>query len=221
MPDYTIKSATAEGPLFAGNFRNFSECIETAFNENIDLRAADLRHCNLQNASLDGIDLTGSCLEGANLSGANLSESILDNVIFDNAILHSAVLCQSKLRGAQFDGTLFGATEIVDAQFEDCLFSTLSAFTLRFNEAGTFRNCRYINPCGTICYMSRAPVVMTGLSQQLVLMDHYIKIGHSVFALDDVPDWIASGGLNPRNLRLRIEQILLALMMDDKSRKIA
>ena len=80
---------------------------------------------------------------------------------------------------------------------------------------------QFINPCGLACPMSRPPVVMSGLTQNVVIMDRHIKVGHQVFTLDSIPDWIASGGLNPRNLRLRIDQILLSLMKDDKTRKIA
>ena len=221
MPNYDIKSASAETILFSGQYCSFAACVAAAITKNIRLTGADFRNANLSNAEMDGGNYAGSDFSGANLSGANLSEADLRGCNFSNAILHGAVLCHSDLSHSHFDGALFGATEIAGATLQECDFSTISAFTLPFEEADMIRNCWYINPCETICPFSRQPVVIRGLTAPVYILDQHIKIGHDIFPLDTIPAWIASGSLNPRNLRLRLEQILLALIMDDKRPKIA
>jgi uncharacterized protein YjbI with pentapeptide repeats len=221
MPNYIIKSAVADTILYAGNFRNFTQCIEAAVQNNISLQGADLRQANLLNAELDGGDFNNADFTGANLCGANLSEANLRKANFNKTILHGTVLCESDLTAATFKGALFGATEIAGAILQDCTFSTLSAFDLRFEEAGKVSDCRFINPCNTVCPFSRQPLVLHGLNQFAAVMDRHIKVGHNVFELNAIPNWIVSGGLNPRNMRIRLEQIVLALMMDDKSPEIA
>jgi len=218
---YMIKSASAETILFSGHYKSFSDCITDAVAQGISLRKADFRNTNLSNAELDGGDFAGALFTGANLTAANLSECDLRRADFTNTILHSTILCDSDVSHANFEGALFGATEIAGATLLHCIFTTLSAFTLPFDEADMIRDCDFINGCGTVCPFSRQPLVIRGLSAPVVVMDRHIKIGHQVFPLDTIPGWIASGNLNPRNLRLRIEQVVLALIMDDKRPKIA
>lgn len=221
MHYYTIKSAFAENLLFSGQYRSLAECVTDAVARRVSLRGADFRNANLINAEMDGGDYAGAVFAGANLTSANISEADLRGADFENAILHGAILCDSDMSQANFDGALFGATEIAGATLQQCIFTTLSAFTLPFDEADMVKDCRFINPCDTVCMFSRQPLVVRGLSAQVMVLDHHIKIGHDVFPLEMIPEWIASGNLNPRNLKLRLEQVILALIMDDKRPKIA
>jgi hypothetical protein len=221
MHYYSVKSAFADNLLFSGHYRSLAECVTDAVARRISLRGADFSNANLTNAEMDGGDYAGAIFNGANLTGANVSEADLRHTDFRNAVLHGAILCDSDLSEANFDGALFGATEIAGATLQQCVFTTLSAFTLPFEEADMIKDCRFINPCETVCPFSRQPLVMQGLSAPVVVMDRHIKIGHQVFPLDAIPGWIASGNLNPRNLKLRLEQVVLALIMDDKRPKIA
>ncbi|MDB5490576.1 MAG: pentapeptide repeat family protein [Micavibrio sp.] len=221
MHQYSVKSASTETLLFSGQYRTLSECVAEAVACGVSMRSADFRNANLINAELDGGDFSGALFSGANLTGANLSEADLRRTDFSNAVLHGAILCDSDLSYSDFSGALFGATEIAGATLLNCIFSTLSAFTLPFDEADMIRDCIFINSCETPCPFSRQPLVVRGLSAPVMVMDRHIKIGHQIFPLDSIPAWIASGNLAPRNLRLRLEQVVLSLIMDDKRPKIA
>ena len=55
--------------------------------------------------------------------------------------------------------------------------------------------------------MSRPPVLIQGLNQRIIIMDRHLKIGHDVFALDQVQRSAGLGRINPASLRLRLEQL--------------
>lgn len=212
MTYFTITSIQDGRILYSGEFSTFRDCIETAVSAGTSLQHADLRQANLLNASLDGADLRGADFTGTNLNGANLSEAKLDNALFYGTSLINAVLCESSLKGAQFIDSRLGATLIDSAALDQAHFSGLSTFSLDFTGVQTMRHCLFLNPCGTICPMTRPPVVIHGLSRLFIVMDAHLKIGHSVYHLDQKsgPHSGPAGHktLSPPQLRLRLEQII-------------
>lgn len=212
MTYYTITSIQDGRSLYCGDFTTFRACIETAVSAGISLHHADLRQTNLLNATLDGADLRGADFTGANLTGANLSEAKLDNALFFGTALMNAVLCESSLKGTHFIDSSFGATLLDSALLDQAHFSGLSTFSLDFTVVQKMRNCVFLNPCGTICPITRPPVVIQGLSHPFIVMDRHMKIGHAVYCLESKTSadlWPAGHGiLNPGQLRLRLERII-------------
>lgn len=204
---YTIKSSLVNEALYYGTFSSFRRCVEQAVADGVSLRGASLHNANFLNADLDGADLRQADLSGCNLTGANASECQMNGADFTGATLHGTILCESDLSHAHMGSVAFGATDIFAAVLKDCRFSSLSAFTLNFIDALTLSGSCFINPCRTICPMSRPPVLIQGLNQRMIIMDRHIKIGHDVFALDSVQRPAALGRINPASLRLRLEQL--------------
>jgi uncharacterized protein YjbI with pentapeptide repeats len=211
MKNYAIRSLYRKEALFAGTFPDFQSCLQAAIDDRIPLHYADLRGMNLLNMEMDGADLRHASFSGSNLSGVNLSEALLDGTNFNGATLFGAVLCESRMIGASFDDAFFGGTDISHADCSDITISTLSAFDLHFENAASIKGARYINPCGTICPISRPPVVVRGLARPVIFMDRHIKIGHEVFETLDVhhPGF---GIIQPLALRTMMEK--LACMRD-------
>lgn len=185
MNFYIIKRRQSEKVIFSGHFLSFRACIEHAIADEISLFQADLRGANLLNADLDGGDFRQADFLGANLSGANASECQMQGSDLSGTTLHGAVLCESNFRKARFDAALFGATNVFGCVLDGCYFSTTSAFTLNFSDAKTMTGSHFENPCGTICTISRPPIVIGGFNQTIIMMDDHIKIGAKVFALSD------------------------------------
>lgn len=212
MTYYKIASIQDGRTLYSGEYPTFRDCVEGAVTGSISLHHADLRRANLLNAMLDGADLRGADFTGTNLGGANLSEASLDNALFYGTCLINAVLCESSLKGAQFIDSSFGATLIDSALLDQAHFSGLSTFTLDFTGVKTMRHCRFLNPCGTLCPMTRPPVVIHGLSHPFIVLDQHLKIGRGVRPLDTKisRDSCPAGHeiLSPVQLRLRLEQVI-------------
>jgi uncharacterized protein YjbI with pentapeptide repeats len=206
MKHFTIRTLSGDTALFSGNFRDFQACLRAAVEDRVPLHHADLRGVNLLNAELDGADLRYASFSGSNLSGTNLSEALLNNANFNGATLFGTVLCESNLDGASFDNALFGATDISHSICSNITLSTLSAFDLHFEHIKTMAGSRYINPCGTICAMSRPPIVVRGLSRPVVFMDHHIKIGHDIYETLDIaaPGY---GIIQPQAIRALLEKM--------------
>ena len=208
MPFFEIRTIPDGHILYSGEFQNFRVCVETAISKGASLRRADLRKTNLLNARLDGADLRETDFSGSNLAGANISEAQLDNALFFGATLINASICESSVKGGHFIDTSFGATLITGSALDDSHFSTLSAFDLDFQSAGSMKNCVFINPCHTVCPMNRPPLVIRGLIKPLIIMDRHMKIGHDVFDMTSMPESLNILSFLPGSLRLRLEQVV-------------
>lgn len=211
MGFYKIRSVLTGETLYAGSFETIRHCVESAVSDGASLCGADLRHANLLNAELDGADLREADLTGANLSGANLSEVRLDHAGLRCTTLHGTFLCESSLVGCVFDDALFGATELNGSMLRRCTFSTLSAFGLPFGEVLSMAETRFIDPNGTICPMTRPPLVIRGLRSMMVVMDRHVKIGSELIDIDVIADRLVPKGLHPNRLRLGLEQLVAGL----------
>ncbi|GJL85188.1 MAG: hypothetical protein DHS20C02_09630 [Micavibrio sp.] len=181
MPLIKLQSDQDNRLLYEGDFPTVTACVEQAVSEQIDLKNVNLHNANLINANLDEAQLQNANLSGANLSGANLSEAHLKGANMDGAALYNTCFCYSNLSYCDFGNSAFGGTDIVGCDISESRFSTLSAFTLNFVLARNMAGCVFRDPSGTLCSMSRAPVVIHGLQNgPLVLMDYHVKIGHAV-----------------------------------------
>ncbi|HEY0901486.1 MAG TPA: pentapeptide repeat-containing protein [Micavibrio sp.] len=176
-------------PLYEGAFHTTAQAVEAAISERVSLAFADLRHANLINAELDGAILDSAQLGGANLMGANLSEASLRRTCFQDALLHSTVLCDSIIENADFDGALFGATDVAGARLRHCLFTTLSAFDINFNDAAVLDANRFRAAQDYLCRFSRPPLVIKGLRHIVACLDHKMLIGFHALAPEspDIP----------------------------------
>jgi hypothetical protein len=208
MPFFEIRSMPDGLILYSGEHKNFRACVEMAVKERISLRRADLRQANLLNAMLDGADLREADFSGTNLTGVNLSEAQLDHGLFSGSILVNAVLCESSARNTNFIDASFGATLIAESILDGSYFSTLSAFDLDFQTAGSMKNCSFVNPCHTVCPMTRPPLVIRGLAKPLIIMDRHMKVGNEVFDMKALSEASHGSALLPGSLRLRLEQIV-------------
>lgn len=207
LKNFTIRTISGDCDLFAGLFTSIKDCLAAAVSDRVPLHHADLRGLNLLNAELDGADLRHASFAGSNLSGANISEAIIDSANFSGTTLFGTVLCESSVRDCHFADALFGGTDISHSDISGATFSTLSAFDLRFQDARMMRDCRFINPCGTICPMSRPPVVVHGLVRPVVFFDRHMKIGGNVYETLALPEYRHHGIIQPLSMRLMLEKI--------------
>jgi len=163
--------------LYEGLYDSFKACLESAVRQRIALNHADLRSRNLSNAELDDAILPNADFTASNLTGANLSESCLDSSIFRNCALYNVCFAYSSLRDCDFAGASFGGTDISACDISGSVFTTLSCFSLSFVNVRSMRQCRFINPDGTHCAMSKPPVVIQGFEHSpIVFMDRHLKI---------------------------------------------
>jgi uncharacterized protein YjbI with pentapeptide repeats len=189
MPVIKIRDNRTGAVIFAGLYPDLRACAEAAVAQGRPLDNADLSHANLANAALDGGSFRGARFAGANLSGANMSEAQCAAADFTGAALYNACLCLADLSGCRFEEAAFGATDIAGAYLQDCIFSTLSTFSLGFTAAARIERCVFLNPDGKACEFSRPPVVVSGLEYPVVLFDRHIKVGGS---LRDIAQWLDS-----------------------------
>lgn len=178
MPDLQIRHHRTGTILYAGRFRTVRDCVEQAVRDGVCLDYADLRNANLAHAALDDATLRRARLDYANLTGANLSEARLSGASFAHATLYGTCLCFSALDSCDFRGAFFGGTDVAGAVLDRGRFSTLSAFSLNFIDAGQLQNCLYHAEDGKGCAFSKPPLVLHGLAQPIVLMEEHILIGH-------------------------------------------
>lgn len=175
----TIEIKTTGGVLlYRGRFRSFTEALEKAVAEKIDLADADLSHRNLSGAALDDARLARARFTNANLSGANLSEAQLSGADFTGAALYNSCFAWSDLRHCNFEDSSFGGTDITGAQLSGSLFSTLSCFQLDFSQVQNMEGCVFKDLGGQICAMNKPPIVIQGLlPAPIVFMDQHVRIG--------------------------------------------
>lgn len=207
MKAYSIRTLSGGDVLFSGTFSSFKHCIEAAIQDQAPLHRADLRALNLSNFDLDGGDFRGASFSGSNLTGANLSECLLDDTNFSGATLFGTTLCESSIRNAHFDDVLFGATDIAYSDLSGSTFSTQSTFDLQFQGTSDMEGCRFINGCGTICPMSRPPVVVHGLVRILIFMDQHLKIGTEVYDISALPAHTRLGLMQPITIRTMLDKV--------------
>lgn len=181
MQNYQLRSIKDDAILFEGRFDTFKACLERAVTDRVALHCVDLRNQNLTNANLDDALMPGADFSGSNLTGANMSESYFKDASFNGAALYNTCFCDSNLSACNFENAAFGATDIHGAIITRARFSTLSCFGLDFVTARAMIGCIFINPDGTPCPMSRPPLVIRGLGNDiLVLLDHHTKTGHNI-----------------------------------------
>ncbi len=189
MKHFQIKSIRNKAILYERKFNKFRECAEQAVQENTILEYADMQHQDLSNAMLDDGQFKGADFSGSNLIGANMSEAVLSGTSFVNTDLYNTCFAFSDLRGARFEDASFGGTNITGGDISHATFSTLSCFSLDFALAASMADCAFANPGGMLTTMSKSPVVIRGVSKNLIVfMDHCVKIGHDML---DYPGGIA------------------------------
>ena len=187
---FHILCAYTDDILFEGWFSSQKECVETAVAEHINLDGADLTGINLANANLDDAQMAGVILNGANLNGANLSECVFDNAQMVGADLSHACFALSSLMNVDMTAASFSATEVIDAVISGCRFSCPSVFGTAFHKAAVFKGCRFIHDTKGDFIMDKPPVIIQGLTRDIVYLDHIIKVGSEFIAKGDL---IATG----------------------------
>lgn len=178
MNTITIAHFRTRQVLFEGRFKSLRHTVEAAIRDGISLAFADLRHANLVNAEMDGAILDNAQLENANLLGANISEASLYRTSFRNARMHSAILCESAIDAAHFEGALFGATDIAGARMKRCVFDTLSALDLNFEDTAEININSFVAAHNQLCAFSRPPLTLKGLGYPIACLDHKLLVGH-------------------------------------------
>lgn len=172
--------------LFEGWFGTIKDCVEAAISDNICLDGVDLSGMNLACANLDDAQMAGANLSAVNFNGANLSEGIFDNANMRDADLSHACLVMSSLMNVDMTGASFAATDVTDAVISGCQFSCPSVFSTLFSRTAVFNNCSFIHAKRGALPMSKPPVIVQGLSRDIVYLDHCVKIGNDYVSKIDI-----------------------------------
>lgn len=179
MKKFQINKLNTGTTLFEGKFESFSECLEQAIDEQIDLSGANLTRQNLSTTNLDNALLSGADLSFSNLNHANLSEGNFMNANFFGANMVAACMAESDYSKCNFLGCSFGANILVGSIFDHCMFSTLSAFQLPFSEAESMQSCYFYFEDELLFSNSKPPVVVLGLSSEpVIISESSIYLGH-------------------------------------------
>lgn len=175
--------------LYEGAFETAAQCLEHAIKDRADITNVNLKNTDLSRASLDEAVFHFADFTNANLTGANLSGATFTDCRFHGAALYNTFFCYSHFRHCSFESASFGGTDITSAWLEDCLFSTLSCFTLDFVLARTMRGSRFTDPEGKIYPMTRPPLVIKGTHMgPICLMDRHVKIGARIMPAASCPE---------------------------------
>jgi uncharacterized protein YjbI with pentapeptide repeats len=181
MKLFQILTSHSDIILYEGKFAKFRHCVEQAVRDNVRLENADLSNRNLSNITLDDAFLSRANFSNSNLTGANLSEARLHGASFKGTDLYNTCFAWSDLRGARFEDASFGGTDITGSDISHSVFSTLSCFSLDFALTALMDGCVFTNHDGIIATMSKPPVVIRGVSHNMIIfMDHCMKIDHDV-----------------------------------------
>ena len=160
--------------IFEAVCSNTKECIEMALSKGYNLHHIDLSNKSLKDICLDDARIIHGKFRGSDLRGANMSEGCFRGCDFSNALLHSACLNESDFSDAAFINTRFGDTDCAGTNFSNALFSGLTTFYMRLHESYSLDHAHYIHDDGRAYKMTQAPVVLSGLGQPVVLLDHHI-----------------------------------------------
>ena len=205
MNYYTLKTYHTNQTLFSGQFHNFTECLEQAIKDNINLNHADLRSQNLSNANIDGALMNHAVFDGSNLTGANMSECTIKHSTFKNCSVYNTCLAYSNLQGTDFSGCSFGGTLVEGSNLRDCLFSTLSCFDLEFAITSAMQGCKFIDIKEQKHEMSSPPIILKGfITSPIIILDNTVKIGSLIFTDNILPSLVKmiEHTLHPESLKI-------------------
>lgn len=160
--------------LYEGRFSTIRRCVEAAVLDRVDLSGADLRKANLRYAMLDGALMEGACLWGAQLSYADMSEGDFSGSDLRTACLKDICLAQSLLVRCDMRGSYMKGAIVTDSDFTGAQFSCPSMFAVRWSEARSLAGATYWHQGEKACAMNTAPVVVTGMAQDMVFLDRHI-----------------------------------------------
>ena len=172
--------------LYEGWFENIKLCVEAAVIDHVNLDGVNLEGVNLACANLDDAQMAGANFKDANLNGANLSESVFDYAVMQGADLNHACFAMSSLMNVNMLDASFANTDVTDAIISGCQFSCPSVFTTAFKRAEIFKSCDYRQDNNKTFSMTKPPVVISGLSRDIVYLDNIIKIGGEFFLKGDL-----------------------------------
>lgn len=188
MELYRISSVRTRSLLFEGRYSSFGRCLEAALAKGIDLRNADLRRKNLSCANLDDACLEGADFRDANLTGVNLTEARLNRCDFSGALLFDACFGYSELRECLFRRTRFGGTDFAGADLSGSVFSGREALFVDFAGISSMEGVLYESEDGQTCGMSWPPMVLSGFSHPVAVLDGHFLIGRTMFKINGWPD---------------------------------
>jgi 2-iminobutanoate/2-iminopropanoate deaminase len=185
MKHYTIKNHQTGSIIHQGLYKSFKDCIEHAVQQNIKLDHADLRYRNLSCANIDTAQLYNARLDFCNLNNANISEAILEQCNFTGASFIGTCLAESQISNSTFINASFGATDLSATNMNECIFSTLSALQLPFQDLANMRNCYFKNAVDQHTPLSRPPLIISGVFKApIAILDKTILIGHRVVPME-------------------------------------
>lgn len=186
MKQTEIKNKKSGKIIYAGEFKTFRDCLETAVKDNVDLCGADLTHKNLSHANLDDARLDHAAFFGSNLIGINLSEASLNHADFMNCSLESACLAFSSLKNCNVTGARFGGTYIEGAVIDGAHFSGLSCLYLDLIDTQSMAGCLYKDEYGAAVSFSSPPILLHGLPKHIAIIGDRIGIGAKLYTPRDV-----------------------------------
>lgn len=201
MKHHKIYKAGSEDIIFSGLFLDIKSCVEAAICERICLDYADLRGANLTNAELDEGQFSYARFDQANLTGANMSCANLKGAIFRQATLYNVCFCESVMTNAQFFEVQFGGSDIAWTDISNASFDGYSALDLNFSECLFSNNTKYYDHTGSVCEMTRPPLLIKGLKYPVIFFDRHLKVGPAVWPMET---W----------LRMSIEEMYIRIPAD-------
>ena len=126
-----------------------------------DSSGLTMRHA-LESASSSGSDLSGSDLSGSDLRGADLRGAVLSAADLRGADLRGAVLSDAVLRGAVLRDAVLSDAVLSGAVLRGAVLRDATVYGVK---------------------ITRAPVIIDGLSWPVQIIDGHIKIGCQLHAI--------------------------------------
>lgn len=176
-----IRDIRSNKIIFEGIYPTDKDLVEDAIRQNISLDYADLRYLNLSNANLDGLKLRNADFSFSNFSGSNLSESVVSYCSFTNCNLINSDFTSSEIIFCNFQNSDFGANNVKNASFIDCVFNTVSAFSISYCSLKTLKNNIFNTSQGTSLKFSETPIVVQGINcNPIIIINNTVLNGSKI-----------------------------------------
>ena len=163
--------------LFKSSHVTIKESVEEAVAEGVCLDFINLRKANLVGAQIDMAKMHGACLWGADLTGADMSYGCFDGADFRTAILKDACISEGSFLNSNFHGAYCSQMLVDGADLSGTKFSCPSIFSCDLSLSKSLSGAVYSHHGEVDCALSRAPIIIRGLDQPVVIMGNDILIG--------------------------------------------
>lgn len=161
--------------LFEGDFDSWKDCLESAVDQNVSLDHILLENMDLQSANLDGAQMDYAHVRHCDLRGANLSEVSMIKSKWSGCNMGHACMWETQAIGAQFIQCRMNDVDVAFCDMRGLMVTCPLFLKNDFSRTTYIGGATYMAH-GSVYPMSRGPLFVQGLTQDVVFLDSHIVI---------------------------------------------